>query len=1105
MNLFNLYHRTLHKGLVLIPMVVVIMLLGGVFGLLRHVQAAPSSPKLVAQVLQPEVSNLDISVHASVQTARPGDIFSYTITYSNTTTQDVSNVVVTATISSKQIWTGTYQSTPPLGTFQSAGNPVDGYILTWQVGTLAAGASGEIVYNVQVVTSTEPNSDQPVIFLGTSAIISTTQPEISGAQADDVVTMVGPLLEVDKAASTNIARPGHLLEYSLTVSNLARQDAIAATNLVISDVLPEYSTFYRASDGGYYSPTLGSVLWNWPGPLEPGTDKVFTFSVRIQPDARANQTIRNLKREYYVTSQELRYGPLQGQRDVSVKIGSLFEKSVVSAAGGTGAPRVYPNDLITYTLTVYNPLSETLSGVVVTDTLPGDPVPFTYVGPAGGTPPDGLSADGRYLTWTVDLPPWGWVTRTFAAQIPPQTLINRNRTEKTYYNALDAEHPLALFSPEYNLAPVKVQAAVVMNKVASANHVMDGDTVVYTITLTNQVDFAVTNITLTDTLEGQFRYIRMIQGPSPIPGYQSNPVVWQGLSLTPGETLEIVFEARVKGDWLVSYGNNLDAYSPDAFIPSRYRIASVKVDPPLGIDKGVTPQETFINNNVTYAITITNISTVPFTLADNVRDSLPAGFYQVGGDNPGGNPATINLPTPVVLQPGASWYGDFTALVSMDYGCNNLPKTLKNLPGNIVTHITSPLDVYVTNGVGLAPLTLNPNIQVDLDAPHTKVLRGETFAYTMHLLNVSNVAANNSTVTVVLPNDLHYLQTVSGTPPNVNGQTLTWNNLDVPANGEVQIAFQVQVDVNASLGDKRPTFTGDAYGVCFSKVGGGPYNDDGKVTVVEQALVLYKKATTSAVPPLAQVDYELWLENKLDYEYTIQSLTDTLPDGFTYYLMVTGDEPTSYDGNRILWQNITVPKGKTKWVLRLQAAPLYGTYVNQIAGYVDPQRPVKVDTDRSPRDNVNDATVVVQPIFDLLKDASLQYTPPDRTVVYTITMLNLSDVDYSAVRITDTLPLGFTYYRTMDGPLPASIGPDKRTLVWENLSVNGRCPPTNPTNCTKTIVIEVYIGRSVNEGVYLNTIEGHSPSGAIPGPIATAPVTVTQGLGTDVFLPLILK
>jgi len=1054
---------------------------------------------------RPEASNLDISVRASTQNARPGDVFSYTIAYSNTTGQAINNVVITASISGKQIWDGTYQAAPPLGTFQSKGNEVDGYTLSWQVGTLNAGAQGSIIFNVQAITTTEPASNRSIIFLGTSAVITTTQSGISGAQADDVVTMVGPLLEISKVAAPSTVKPGYVAVYTLTVDNIARLDAIPATTLVVSDVLPEFSTFQHASDGGYYSPTLGTVRWEWPGPLTPGSRKVLTFSVRINPDTPSRTNIRNRKNEYFINAAELFLGPLQGKKDVTIRTGSLLEKRVVSAASGSGAPKVYPDEYVTYTLTVFNPLTETLNGVVVTDTLPGTPVPFTYVGPAGNSPPpDGISSNGRTLTWTVDLPPWGWITRTFVTQIPRQTEIAPNRTEKTYYNTLDARHALAAFPPENTLAPVKAQAAVVLDKKASASHVMDGDTVVYTITLTNRVNFSVTNITLTDTLEGQFRYIQMVQGPSPLPGYQSNPVVWSGLALQPGEVLELAFEARVKGDWLVTYRNNLDARSPDVFIPSRSRIASVRVDPPLGINKGVTPKQTFINTNVTYAITITNISTVPFTLADTVRDTLPNGFYQVGGDNPGGNPAVINLPSPVVLSPGGSWLGSFTAYISPDYGCNKLPKTIKNLPGSIVAHVTSPLNVYIANSVGLAPFTLNPNIEVDLVPEHTKVLRNEVFNYELHLNNVSPTAANNSTVQVILPTGIAYLQTVSGTPPNVNGQTLSWNNLTIPANAAVTIGFQVQVNASATTGDKRPSFTGAAYGVCFSKLGGGVYKADGKVTVVDYALVVYKKARQTDVPPLAQVEYDIWLENKLDYAYTVQSITDTLPDGFTYYLMSQGNDPDTYDGTRIIWRNVTLSPGKTLWQVRLLAAPLYGTYINAIDAFVDTVHRVSVDTDRSPRDGVDDASVNVLPIFDLSKAAAPAYVVPGQSVVYTITMLNLSDVSYSALRLTDTLPAGFTYYRTLSGPLPNSIGANKRTIVWENQTVNGGCPSNNTTNCTRQIVIEVLVDTLIGKGTYYNTIEGVSPSGAVPGPISTAPVTVTQSL-EHLFLPLVIK
>ncbi len=1084
-----------------------VLLLALFFGIMQSAQASSAQPVAPTQPAAPLGTDLEISVQAATQAARPGEVFSYTIVYSNTTAQPISDVAITATISSKQIWDGSYQATPPLSNFQSSGDPDNGYTLAWQVGTLNAGAQGSIIFNVQVVTNTEPSSDKSIIFLGTTAIVTSTQSNVTGAQADDVVTMVGPLLEITKAANPQKVRPGHLAVYTMTVENIARTDSIPATNLVISDVLPEYTTFYNASDNGYYTPTLGTVRWEWAGPLDPGDSKVLTFSVRIKPDAPPNINIRNRRTEYFVTSEELLFGPLQGKKDVNIRIIPLFEKSVVSANTSSGIPTVYPDEFITYTLTVYNPLSTTLEGVVVTDTLPGEPVPFTYIGAASGSPPpNGITPDGRALTWTVDLSPWGWITRSFVVQIPRETEIPRNRINTIYRNTLDAFHPDVAFREEPNLAPVKVAAAVTMDKVASMSHVMDGGTVVYTITLTSHVDFSVTNITLTDTLEGQFRYIRMIEGTAPLPEYRSNPIVWQGLSLMPQESIEIAFEARVKGDWLTTYRNSVDAVSPDVFIPSRYRIAPVKVDPPLGINKSVTPQEVFIGDNVDYVITITNLSTVPFTLADDVRDSLPTGFYQVGGDNPGGNPAIINLPTPVTLSPDESWFGSFTALVSMDYGCNRLPKTVKNASGNILAHVTSPLDVYVTNGQGLAPLTITPNILVDLEAPHHKVLRGEIFTYTLHLLNVSPTPANNSNVEVVLPNGIHYLQTVSGTPPNTNGQALTWSNLTIPANSEVTVAFQVQVNPDATFGDKRPSFSGSAYGVCFGRPGGGPFRDDGKVTVMEYALVLYKKATNSEVPPLAQVDYEIWLENKLDYQYTIQSITDTLPDGFTYLMVLNNTpEPTTNHADQIVWENISISPGKTKWMLRLQASPLYGAFDNTIDGYIDALRTVTVDTDRNPRDGNSDAIVTVSPIFDLSKAVTPQYALPGQTVVYTITMLNQSDVNYSAIRITDTLPGGFTYYRTLEGPTPASIGDNQGSITWDNLTVRGNCSPTNMGNCTTNIVIEVYVSPFTADGVHYNTIEGHSPSGSIPGPVETAPVTVTQTLGYDIFLPVVLK
>lgn len=189
----------------------------------------------------PEASALQIRVRASKQGVRPGETFAYTLRYTNTLSVPVNNVRITDTLSGGQIWDFSYQSSPAIPTqqFTYTVNPAGGYWMQWDLGEIPANSSGSIVLYSTPVTNTEPNPDKPVILLGNAAEIGAPGSGVSSGEDSDVVTVVGPLLDVRKAVSSKTILPGHVLAYTLTVSNLSRSDSIAATNLIISDSLPE--------------------------------------------------------------------------------------------------------------------------------------------------------------------------------------------------------------------------------------------------------------------------------------------------------------------------------------------------------------------------------------------------------------------------------------------------------------------------------------------------------------------------------------------------------------------------------------------------------------------------------------------------------------------------------------------------------------------------------------------------------------------------------------------------------------------------------------------------------------------------------------------------
>ena len=178
-----------------------------------------------------------------------------------------------------------------------------------------------ITLHTTVYTETEPSLilRDPMI-VGNSAQIGAVG--VTGSANSASVIIVGPLLKITKKADPNLVLPGHYLVYTITVFNedaLVRPDSIAATNLVISDVLPEYSTFINATHGGYYDPLSNNVVFKLPGPLAPGATQDIAFRVLVAPDTDSNTTIANKKTEFMARSDEIHLKDVLGYNTVNVK------------------------------------------------------------------------------------------------------------------------------------------------------------------------------------------------------------------------------------------------------------------------------------------------------------------------------------------------------------------------------------------------------------------------------------------------------------------------------------------------------------------------------------------------------------------------------------------------------------------------------------------------------------------------------------------------------------------------------------------------------------------------------------------------------------------
>jgi uncharacterized repeat protein (TIGR01451 family) len=192
----------------------------------------PGTGSAVVDVGEPALS---LSKSGTPLAVEPGDTLTYTLTYGNDSTVDVTNVVINDTL-------------PTSTSFVSAsdGGSLVGNTVVWNLGALPAGETGRSVsFVIQVndpYTGTNP-------LVNTALIDSDDTSPGSSNPSNTFIDAPFPELSVSKSASRFVAGAGDTLIYTITYGNSG--DA-AATGVVLTDAVPSDLTYVpgSASNGG---------------------------------------------------------------------------------------------------------------------------------------------------------------------------------------------------------------------------------------------------------------------------------------------------------------------------------------------------------------------------------------------------------------------------------------------------------------------------------------------------------------------------------------------------------------------------------------------------------------------------------------------------------------------------------------------------------------------------------------------------------------------------------------------------------------------------------------------------------------------------------------
>lgn len=187
-----------------------------------------------------------ITKTADKATAVPGvDQITYTITYSNPSGTAIPNVTV-----EDQLPTGTtYVSASPAPT--SAPSVGSNGLVTWTIGTLAAGGSGTLTLTVNTT-----NGMTASFVTNTATLKNTVTADVS---ASATVQLRKPSVTIAKRVNDAVLEPGDTFAYTIDIVNGGNS---AASGVVVTDFLPAYitSTNYTGATN-----TLSSITVNTGG------------------------------------------------------------------------------------------------------------------------------------------------------------------------------------------------------------------------------------------------------------------------------------------------------------------------------------------------------------------------------------------------------------------------------------------------------------------------------------------------------------------------------------------------------------------------------------------------------------------------------------------------------------------------------------------------------------------------------------------------------------------------------------------------------------------------------------------------------------------------
>lgn len=588
----------------------------------------------------------------------------------------------------------------------------------------------------------------------------------------DVAVTRQAVLTLTKTDAPDPSTVGGTLTYEILVTNTGPS---TATNVVVGDTLPAGLTYVSSSTtAGTVAHATGVITATIPS-LAPSASATVTIVTTIQAGFAGSTIPNSATAQADEATQVTANATTTVNPDIDLQITKDDDVDPVNRGG-----------VLVYTLTVFNDGPSGATNVEVVDTLPTG---VTFVSATGGTVTGGTvgtsgpvtidlgsmaSKQTKVITLTVN------VANNAPASISNSAIVRS--TESTAGFDHDTTNNTAV-EPTATQGTIDLE----LTKTASAASVKPGQSLVYTIVVTNKGPSDATLVSLTDNIPDGIR----ITGATSTVGTVTIPASAQDttaanaddLTLNIGNlakdaTVTITVNATVLPGTTGSITNTANVSTTDTSLIETItanNTGSVTTTLTPEIDLAITKTDSVdpatAGSPLTYTITVTNSG--PSTATNvNVTDNLPTGVSFTSGSASQGtvtNAAGVVTGNLGTLAPGAS------ATMTIIVGVNAATRGTITNTASVVGAETEP----VTNNNSASQDTV---INGTVDLVITKldsvdpVAVGGTLSYTIEVTNNGPSTATNVVVTDNLPTTLAYVSGNStvGTVTNA-GNAVTAN------------------------------------------------------------------------------------------------------------------------------------------------------------------------------------------------------------------------------------------------------------------------------------------------------------------------------------------